>query len=276
MTKNMRNAAGWFLLQLFLATLLSGCTFEHNIEEFRRKQRAESSDDGSFTVTLTFTSIAELDAWLSAQPQNTPDTPYTVTLNISDFGGDSSTAGSLGYMLTANTDKYVSLDLSGSTFASIGDYAFSGCTSLASVTIPDSVTSIGEDAFAGCSSLASVTIGNGVTGIGYEAFSYCSSLASVIIGNSVTSIGYYAFEGCSSLAAVTIPDSVTTVGGNAFDNCTSLASVTFEGTIASSGFDAYAFYGLGDLRDKFYATDANNGTPGTYTRASGGSVWTEE
>ena len=48
--------------------------------------------------------------------------------------------------------------------------AFSGCTSLTSVTIPDSVTSIGNNAFEYCTALTSVTIGNGVTSIGGYAF----------------------------------------------------------------------------------------------------------
>ena len=58
-------------------------------------------------------------------------------------------------------------------------YAFDGCTSLSSVTIPDSVTSIGRSAFYRCTSLTSVTIGDGVTSIGRDAFSWCDSLSSV-------------------------------------------------------------------------------------------------
>ena len=68
-------------------------------------------------------------------------------------------------------------DLQGST--SIGDYAFSYCSELTSVTIPDSVTSIGNGAFYDCSGLTSVIIGNGVTSIGGYAFSGCSGLTSV-------------------------------------------------------------------------------------------------
>ena len=61
---------------------------------------------------------------------------------------------------------------------------FEDCSSLASVSIPNSVTSIGNYAFSGCSSLASVIIGNGVTSIGEHAFYYCSSLNTVISLNT--------------------------------------------------------------------------------------------
>ncbi|MBR1958572.1 MAG: leucine-rich repeat domain-containing protein, partial [Tidjanibacter sp.] len=76
------------------------------------------------------------------------------------------------------------------------------CTSLTSITIPDSVVSIGSYAFQNCSSLTSVTIGNGVSKIGGHAFQNCSSLTSVTIGNGVTTIGGSAFSGCKSLTSV--------------------------------------------------------------------------
>ena len=68
-----------------------------------------------------------------------------------------------------------------------------------------------SSAFSGCSSLTSVTMPKNVTGIGNYAFSGCSSLTSVTIPDSVTSIGTMVFCGCSSLASVTIPNSVTSI-----------------------------------------------------------------
>ena len=62
-----------------------------------------------------------------------------------------------------------------------------------------SVTSIGDNAFSSCSGLTSVTIPNSVTSIGNSAFTDCASLTSVTIPNSVTSIGDSAFNGCSGL-----------------------------------------------------------------------------
>ena len=118
-------------------------------------------------------------------------------------------------------------------------YTFNGCTSLTSVTIPDSVTSIGGSAFYGCTSLTSVTIPDSVTSIGSYAFFNCSSLTSITIPNSVTSIGGFAFKNCHSLTSVTIPDSVTSIGRAAFSWCTSLTSITIGDGVTSIGDGAF-------------------------------------
>ena len=111
---------------------------------------------------------------------------------------------------------------------SIGDYAFYGCKSLKSITIPNSVTSIGSSAFYYCYNLTSITIPNSVTSIGDWAFENCSSLTSITIGNSVTSIGNQAFSSCSSLTSITIPNSVTSIGYGAFEGCSSLTSIEVD------------------------------------------------
>ena len=122
---------------------------------------------------------------------------------------------------------------------SIGDSAFSYCSSLTNITIPDSVTSIGDSAFSGCWDLTSITIPDSITTIGESAFSGCSGLTSITIPNSVTSIGAYAFSGCWDLTSITIPDSVTSIGNSSFSYCISLTSITIPNSVTSIG--TYAF-----------------------------------
>ena len=137
---------------------------------------------------------------------------------------------SIGYGAFGDCSTLTSITLPNSvTF--IGNNAFYDCSNLTSITIPDSVTSIGDYAFEGCSSMTSATIGSSVTRIGDRAFRDCSNLTSITIPDSVIAIGYRTFYYCSRLESVTIGDSVSSVGIFAFEGCSSL--IGFYGKLAS-------------------------------------------
>ena len=94
------------------------------------------------------------------------------------------------------------------------------------IDIPSSVTTIGDEAFSDCSALTSVSMPE-VTTIGREAFSFCSALTSVEMP-TVTAIGEYAFGGCSALAYIHLPASCTSVFSNPFIACKSLREITVD------------------------------------------------
>ena len=124
---------------------------------------------------------------------------------------------------------------------SIGNYAFSGCSSLTSVKIPDSVTSIGDSAFSSCGRLISIEISSSVTSIGSSAFRYCSRLRSIDVPNGVTSIGDYTFEDCYYLTTIEIPDGVTSIGVSAFSYCSGLTSIEIPDGVTSIGLSAFSY-----------------------------------
>ena len=158
---------------------------------------------------------------------------------------------------------------------SIGNFAFSDCTSLTNITIPNSVTSIGDYAFYGCENLINITIQNSVTSIGNFAFCMCTSLTSInvdsnnekymsdngvlytkdkkiliqypgkkegteyLILQGVESIEDYAFWGCGNLTNIIIPNGVTSIGYSAFYRCTSLTNITIPNSVTSIGDFAF-------------------------------------
>lgn len=111
---------------------------------------------------------------------------------------------------------------------SIVDEAFSNCSGITSVVIPNSVTSIGNNAFSGCVGITSVTIGNNVTSIGKGAFSSCTNMTSLTIGNGVESIKQYAFSHCKNLMSIIVLGAPNHIEEGIFLNCSNINEVIFD------------------------------------------------
>jgi hypothetical protein len=143
---------------------------------------------------------------------------------------------------TGDVTVPATVSYNGTTYrvTSVGELAFSECSGLTSVKLPNSVTIIKSQAFYGCRNLTSVDLGNSVTTIQANAFALCPAMTSVTIPNTVTTLDNGVFL-CSGFTSIVIPNSVTSIPDNTFSGCTALTSV-----VIGSGVTAIGRYALHD------------------------------
>ena len=173
------------------------------------------------------------------------------------------------------TDVVIPEKIEGYSVTRIGVAAFSFCSGLRSISIPNSVRVIGSNAFMYCSGLTSISIPSSVTEIGWGVFSHCSGLTSIkvdskntvytsginanaiiekktgtliagcmntVIPSSVKKIEEAAFDGCSGLKSISISRGVTKIEAYAFSDCSGLTSIKVDSknTVYTSGNNANA------------------------------------
>ena len=131
------------------------------------------------------------------------------------------------------------------TLTTIGSWAFSGCSSIKSMVLPDSVTFIGGGAFSYCENLESITLSKNITAVNEFTFSGCTSLISITIPDKVTTLGDSAFSGCSNFVWIILPKGRISVGNGAFDYCSSFTYLFFKGE--EKVWNNVFFYGSTDF-----------------------------
>ena len=215
--------------------------------------------------------------------------PAAPVSSLAETAGETITSGDLDYILlmdgTAKIMGYsgsaeeleIPVELDGHAVAAVGKYAFRGCGSLRSVTVPDGVTDIGANPFFECDSLKEIVVSanhpslatadgalisrpdgrlicypcalkaetyeipQGTRIIGDGAFADCESLKSVTIPEGVTVIEGSAFRRCAGLTSVTIPGSVTAIRGSAFSGCDRLTSVAIPDSVTEIGSNPFRY-----------------------------------
>jgi uncharacterized protein YjdB len=137
-------------------------------------------------------------------------------------------------------DVVVPDQIDGRAVTAIGDYAFSHCTSLKSIILPNTIHSIDGDAFWGCTSLEQITLPEQLQIIAPNAFWECSALTSIDLPDTLASIGYGAFGRCDQLTSITIPKLVTSLDHYTFGSCLNLFKIEIPETMTYMADDAFS------------------------------------
>lgn len=119
--------------------------------------------------------------------------------------------------------------------------AFSECSSLSAIYIPNGITEVKASVFYNCTSLLSITLPESVTNISDYAFYNCVSLQNIIIPESVTNISINAFCNCYSLQNITLPPSITTIGNYTFYKGYTLKNITIPSSVVSLGTRTFMY-----------------------------------
>lgn len=204
-----------------------------------------------YTDTKDSTVIEELSRLTASQviDQYGSNSDYTGSVYMAylnayagdiDFGDLTITSmEGIGWARKAKNMNLEGLKLTSGEITEIPDSEFNACTGLEQITFPETLKKIGKNAFSGCTSLKSLSVGKAavmgiklqnVGEIGEAAFSGCTSVENVELGDSEDKVmGSYAFTGCTSLKAIDIPmKDADKIGASAFEGCTKLTEVTLK------------------------------------------------
>lgn len=127
----------------------------------------------------------------------------------------------------------------GTKLTNIGKYAFTGCSSLPRVFMPDNIKSVGLQAFMDCSALYDLTFSNNLVSVGEQSFENCVSLEKVSLPASLDALSSETFAGCTSLYDVNLGSTLNTIGPSAFSGCTRLEAVDIPRSVYGFGVSSF-------------------------------------
>ena len=232
-----------------------------------------SETAANITVTARWSTTCTVSEAKNVITSLSGDGPHDIVVQ---GGITDSEIGGIKYAIRDSKAK-VNLDLSGTTgLISLGNEAFSYCSKLISIIIPDSVETIAENAFSQCNNLTEVSLPGSMEELEDSTFSGCSNLKRLKIPDSVTSIvSKSAFKDCVNLTEfivdennpnfstlengkilcdknketliaypsasgdVRIPEEIKTIGDNVFYECSSLTSIEILSSVTSIGKTAF-------------------------------------
>lgn len=231
-------------------TSIGNCVFNHcdNLMNLTLSNTLQTIGDRAFEYCINLSRIIIPDTVTTIGGYTfggTENIEITIKSELLTGFAPSSIDSSFRNRLFEDCSNYSIVLSSAST--TICDYTFAYCSSLKSISIPETILSIGKYAFYKCSSLEDISIPGSVATIGEYAFYGCSSAEQIVLPDTIEVINRYTFYGCSSLENIQIPLDATSIGDSAFEECTALEEIEIPDEITSVG--VCAFRGCSSLTD---------------------------
>lgn len=236
----------------------------HHLDEANHCSICNETIEG-FTFSLLEDDTYSLVSYNGSKTQLTIPSKYN--------GKAVTTIGQAAFRMAGRT--LVSIDISDS-ITTISQLAFTGCSSMKSLTIGHNVMSIGDMAFMGCNAIETIKVVDGHTK--YHSEGNClieTETKKLVLGcktsvipddGSVTTIGASAFNACSGLVSIEIPDTVTSIGDQAFYQCSGMTSIVISKSVTSIGVQS--FFLCTGLTDIYY-----DGTKEEWNNIEKGALW---
>jgi hypothetical protein len=163
--------------------------------------------------------------------------PYAGAIGAGDFtySIDENGKALITSYIGSSDSVTIPAQIDGHDVKAIDDYAFNGNTAIVNVTLSEGIKSIGHWSFLDCSTLESITLPQSLIEIQYNAFGNCTALRNINLPANLTYLGDYAFYNCKSLTSITVPGGIKTIHEGTFALCTSLKDITIEKGITEIG-----------------------------------------
>lgn len=236
---------------------LTSITFSESIQRIRENAFADCSALKKLTLPNSLTQI-DSKAFCAIHSET--------SLRSISFGSGLQEIGPYAFAFHTKLAGILTLP---EQLTTIGDYAFSGCSSVTQLQFPNGLQSIQKGAFQNCSELRAISLPNTVTTLGESAFENCNNVKNLSLSGSLTELPNLAFYGCG-ISDLCIPDSVTQIGVETFSNCSSLSAVQLSRNLKTISHSA--FYNCEELKSISFPTGLETIGEAAFAQTALGSI----
>lgn len=198
----------------------------------------------AFSGCTSLTGITFPDSITYVGRQSLEGTPYIESGYCQTYGNLFYLNNLIAYSVVYRTSDNFQFKTGTKTIAG---GCFASCTTISSITIPNTIENIGDYCFGECHNLKEITLPVNITIIPAYCFYRCMSLKNVVIPNSVIEIGQGCFDSCTTISSIAIPNTITKINNHTFGNCINLKNITIPNTVTAITMYAFSHSGIENI-----------------------------